>query len=116
MRTGPRKTRDVLQRRLDYLEDRIGKAGAADLSWDKNERGALAAALRMVNRAIVPTEGTALVMRELEDGELQVLLVADGETIGEVRAVMTPHQQLQLITRGDVRVREDARAPAREAS
>jgi len=116
MRTGPRKTRDVLQRRLEFLENRIGSSTDTDLSFDRAECAALRSALHLVDRSIVPSEGTQLVMRESRDGGAQMILVVDGEEVAEVRAVITPQLGMQLVVKGDTRVRyEDVVASEREA-
>jgi hypothetical protein len=108
MRTGPRKTRDVLQRRLEFLEERIseGRNLGDDLSFDRAECAALRSAIHMVERAMIPAEGTALVIREGNDGGAQILLVVDGEEVAEVRAVVTPQLRMQVVVeKGDVGIR-----------
>jgi hypothetical protein len=112
MRTGPRKTRDVLLRRLGHLEDRIATTHGVDLTFDRSECAALRSAIHLVERAIVPNEGTTLVMRESRDGGSQLILVVDGEEVAEVRAVMTPQHGLQLIAKGEVRIRWETEAEA----
>ena len=78
--------RDALSRRIEHLTDRIEANPDRNLSFDKSERDAMTKALKLVQRSVIPMEGDALVVRALDDGTAELMLVIDGEVHGEVHA------------------------------
>jgi hypothetical protein len=100
----------VLRRRLEHLEARISASRSSDgvdLSFDRAECAALRSAIHAVERTIIPTEGTALVLRDGRDGGAQLLLVTDGDEVAEVNASIIDGR-VQLVAKGDVLVRWDS--------
>lgn len=86
-RIGPSKSRKVLQRRVDYLTDKIETHGASDdaLAWDLQERKVLQQQIEAITGTMIPNDGDAFVVRRGLGDSARVVLVRDGRIVAELR-------------------------------
>lgn len=117
MRIGPRKAIEVLQRRLQHLEGRIHTTHGEDLSFDRRECGALRSGIEALRAMVIPKPGEddAIVIRQTWRGGAQVMLYRDGELAAELLVEDGGEDFMQVLAKGDVRVRWEAEELAQGA-
>ena len=94
-RIGPSRARKVLQRRVDYLTQRIEGEVASDdaLAWDAQERKVHLQQIEAITGSMIPNEGDAFVVRRGVGESARIVLVRDGRIVADLRVTVDPKGQ-----------------------
>jgi hypothetical protein len=110
---GPKRTAQILRRRVDYLTERINEAEVPDdVQWDKRERRALLDAIDAIEGSAIPRQGDGFAVRRDSSLVGRMVLVRDGQRVAEVTAQVMG-DQLRVTITGAVSVESEQVASAR---
>jgi hypothetical protein len=106
---GPKRTAAILRRRVDYLTERIDAAEVPDdVQWDKRERRALLDAIDAIEASAIPRQGNGFAVRRDNSLFGRMVLVRNGQRVGEVSARVLGDQLVVSVTGDAVRLMEAA--------